>query len=350
MLSIEPPPPIPPASSTGAIDAVPISDEDWSRLRASADRYVEELRSLPTDGPDFAIKADQLSNVGRREVAALAGLTSRLVTRSGGSSDADAVGASLSHLRQIVEDLDPARDGDLLAPRRILGVIPVSPRLGSYFRRYEAAQKSIDGILHTLAGGRDAALRDNIAIDGECRRMWTLIEELEVAIQGSRRLDDGLERAAAELELSAPEKGKALRERALFRIRQRSADLLTQKAVSLQGYMALGVVRRTNEELIGGIERASSTTIAVLRTAVAVAQALAGQKLVLDRISAFEGSATAMLHGIAHPPPGDSKRIAQPMRSSDLGDLRRAFDEVLSTLDDVDASQKEAHFHLNQIS
>lgn len=340
MLSIEPPAPVPPASSACAIDAVPISGEARTHLRASADRYVEQLLSLPTDGPEFAIKADQLSNVGRREVAALAGLSSRLVARSGGSSDADAVGAALHRLREIVEDLDPARDGDLLAPRRILGVIPVGSRIGSYFRRYEPAQKAIDGVLRTLAAGRDAALRDNIAIDGERRRMWALIEDLEVAIQGSRRLDDGLERAAAEMELIAPEKAKALRERALFRLRQRSADLLTQMAVSLQGYMALDVVRRTNEELISGIERASTTTIAMLRTAVAVAQALARQRLVLDRISAMDGSASAMPEGAGHPRPGDRNRIVQPSRSGDLDALQRAFAEVRSTLDEVDALKR----------
>ncbi len=337
MLSIEPPAPVPPASAAGTIDAVPISDDARTHLRASADRYVEELLSLPTDGPDFAIKADQLSNVGRREVAALAGLTSRLVARSDGSSDGDEVGAALHRLREIVEDLDPTRDGDLLSPRRILGVIPVGSRIGSYFRRYEPAQNAIDGILRTLAAGRDAALRDNIAIDGERRRMWALIEDLEVAIQGARRLDDGLERAAAEMELGAPDKGNALRERALFRIRQRSTDLLTQMAVSLQGYMALDVVRRTNEELISGIERASTTTIAVLRTAVAVAQALAGQRLVLDRISAIDGSASGMAAGAVRPLPGDRNRIVQPSRSGDLDALRRAFAEVRSTLDEFDA-------------
>ncbi|QCB42560.1 toxic anion resistance protein [Sphingomonas sp. PAMC26645] len=339
MLSIEPPAPFPPASTAGAID-VPITEEARTRLRASADRYVEELVSLPPDGPDFAIKADQLSNVGRREVSALAGLSSRLVARSGGSSAPDGVGPALHRLREIMEDLDPARDGDLLAPRRILGIIRVGSGIGSYFRRYEPAQKAIDGILRTLAAGRDSVLRDNIAIDGDRRRMWALMEDLEVAIQGSRRLDDGLERAAAKMELSAPEKGRALRERALFRTRQRITDLLTQMAVSLQGYMALGVVRRTNEELISGIERASTTTIAVLHTAVAVAQALAGQRLVLNRISAIDGSAAPIIEGAGRPLPGDRNRIVQPARRDDLDALQRAFAEVRSTLDEVDALKR----------
>ena len=339
MLSIEPPAPLPPASTAGAID-VPITEEVKTRLRASADRYVEELVSLPPDGPDFAIKADQLSNVGRREVAALAGLSSRLAAWSGGSSNADGIGAALHRLRETMEDLDPARDGDLLAPRRILGVIPVGSRVGSYFRRYELAQKAIDDILRTLAAGRDAALRDNITIDGERRRMWALIEDLELAIQGSRRLDDGLEWAAEKMELVEPEKGRALRERALFRIRQRTMDLITQMAVSLQGYMALGVVRRTNEELISGIERASTTTIAVLHTAVAVAQALAGQRLVLDRIRTVDGSASAMLEGAERPLPSDGNRIVQRLRSGDLDTLQRAFAEVRYALDEVDALKR----------
>jgi len=46
-------------------------------------------------------------------------------------------------------------------------------------------------------------------------------------------------------------------------------------------------VRKNNIELIKGVDRATTTTIAALRTAVIVAQALGNQKLVLDQITAL---------------------------------------------------------------
>ena len=92
----------------------------------------------------------------------------------------------------------------------------------------------------------------------------------------------------AEIEATDPEKAKALRDDVLFYARQKHQDLLTQQAVSIQGYLAIDLVRKNNLELIKGVDRATTTTVAALRTAVIVAQALANQKLVLDQITALE--------------------------------------------------------------
>src|SRR3546814_5446228 len=56
-------------------------------------------------------------------------------------------------------------------------------------------------------------------------------------------------------------------------------------AVSVQGYLALDLVKKNNVELVKGVDRASTTTVAALRTAVTVAQALTNQKLVLGQIT-----------------------------------------------------------------
>src|SRR3546814_20968894 len=77
-----------------------------------------------------------------------------------------------------------------------------------------------------------------------------------------------------DLDHSDPAKAKAIRETALFYARQRTQDLLTQMAVTVQGYLALDLVKKNNVELVKGVDRASTTTVAALRTAVTVAQAL----------------------------------------------------------------------------
>ena len=81
----------------------------------------------------------------------------------------------------------------------------------------------------------------------------------------------------------------------LFSVRQKNQDLLTQLAVSVQGYLALDVIRRNNLELIKGVQRATTTTISALRTAVIVAQALADQKLVLDQITALNTTTSNLI-------------------------------------------------------
>ena len=81
----------------------------------------------------------------------------------------------------------------------------------------------------------------------------------------------------------------------LFYVRQKHQDLLTQMAVSIQGYLAIDLVRKNNIELIKGVDRATTTTIAALRTAVIVAQALANQKLVLDQITALNTTTSNLI-------------------------------------------------------
>jgi Toxic anion resistance protein (TelA). len=61
----------------------------------------------------------------------------------------------------------------------------------------------------------------------------------------SKALDEKLEAKANELDGVDPAKAKVLRENALFYARQRTQDLLTQMAVTVQGYLALDLVKRT---------------------------------------------------------------------------------------------------------
>ena len=68
---------------------------------------------------------------------------------------------------------------------------------------------------------------------------------VDVALVGMRDI--------ATVEATDPERAKVLKEDMLFSIRQKHQDLLTQLAVSVQGYLALDVIRRNNLELIKGV-------------------------------------------------------------------------------------------------
>lgn len=343
-LSLEPPAPVAPIPAAQVAGLVPIDDATKSQLQGRVDRYVADLLSLGVNCPDFGIKADQLSNLGQREVAALANQSNRFLERSTRALAKDDVGATLGMLRGIVEKLDPARYGNLMEPRRIFGVIPFGSKLKFYFDQYALAQGNIEATLRALSAGRDELLQDNIAIDGERRRMWEQIGQLEQMIHVARTLDTRLEEAALVLDHSEPAKAGAVRESALFQVRQRATDLLTQMAVALQGYMALDLIRKSNVELIKGVDRASTTTVAALRTAVTVAQALAGQKLVLDQITAMNSATANMIGGTGSLLRNNSARIAQQASSTtvDVETLQQAFANIYATMDTVDAFKAQA--------
>ena len=105
-----------------------------------------------------------------------------------------------------------------------------------------------------------------------------------------QQLDAKLVERIATVEATDPERATALKQDLLFYVRQKLQDLTTQLAVGVQGYLALDLVRKNNLELIKGVDRATTTTVSALRTAVIVAQALADQKLVLDQITALNAT------------------------------------------------------------
>ena len=146
------------------------------------------------------------------------------------------------------------------------------------------------------------------------------------------------------------EKAKVIKETALFYVRQRTTDLLTQMAVTVQGYLAMDLIKKNNIELIKGVDRASTTTISALRTAVTVAQALASQKLVLDQITALNTTTSNMIEATSELLKTNTARIHEQAASATIQVevLQRAFANIYSTMDAVDEFKVKALSNMKQ--
>jgi uncharacterized protein YaaN involved in tellurite resistance len=319
-----------------ATGLVPVDGAARSRVQAKVDAFVADLLSLDVQSPDFSIRVGQISSIGQKEINALTGQSSRFLDRSNVSLGGS-VGEALAALRKLVEDLDPGRKGDLLKPRKFLGLIPLGDRLKAYFDSYASAQAHIQAILASLSRGRDELLQDNIAIDTERARMWEQMGRLEEMILTARMLDMHLEERASGF---PPGRANAWRENAVFNARQRHTDLLTHMAVTVQAYLALDLIKKNNAELIKGIDRASTTTIAALRTAVIVAQALSSQKLVLAQITALNTAASNSIDASGQMLRENADTNASPTAQVEV--LQRAFANITATMDAVDAFKAKA--------
>ena len=295
-ITLTPPEPVPVIAPEQAVGLVPVSDDNKNKLQTKVDAFVNELVAQDANSPEFGKRVDQLTNMGRKEIAAAAAMSNRFLDRPVRAMDKDSgVGANLAELRKVVEELDPGKKGQLSTGRKILGFIPFGNTVKRYFQSYESAQGHIQGILGHLASGKDELLMDNAAIDVERQKLWEAMGNLEQMIHISRTLDTRLEDKANELDATDPAKAKAIRESALFYVRQRTQDLLTQMAVTVQGYLALDLVKKNNVELVKGVERASTTTVGALKTAITVAQAMTNQKLVLEQITALNTTTSGLI-------------------------------------------------------
>ena len=344
-LNLVPPDPVPQVAPERAAGLVPVTDEVKTKLQTKVDSFVDELVATDANSPEFGKKVDQLTNMGRKEIAAAAGMSNRFLDRPVRAMDKDdGVGTNLAELRRVVEDLDPGKRGKLSGTRKILGIIPFGNKLTNYFRSYQSAQTHIQSILTNLSSGKDELLMDNAAIDVERQKLWEAMGNLEQMVHISKALDEKIEDKAAELDATDPAKAKALRETALFYVRQRTQDLLTQMAVSVQGYLALDLVKKNNVELVKGVDRASTTTVSALRTAVTVAEAMTNQRLVLGQITALNDTTAGIIDSTGKLLREQTAKIHQQAASSTipLETLQRAFQNIYDTMDEVDSFKLKA--------
>ena len=337
--TLTPPDPVPQVAPEKAAGLVPVTSEQKSKLDTKVDAFVDELVAVDANSPQFGEKVDQITRMGQEQIRAAAAMSNRFLDRPVRAMDADgSVGKDLAELRRTVEDLEPGRKGKISGPRKILGFIPFGNKLKNYFDSYTSAQGHIAAILQRLESGKKELHLDNAAIDTERQKLWAAMGELEQMIHIAKTLDARLEAKALELDSSDPAKAKALRESALFYVRQRTQDLLTQMAVSVQGYLALDLVKKNNVELVKGVDRASTTTVGALRTAVTVAQAMTNQRLVLGQITALNKTTSDIIDSTSTLLREQTAQIHEQAASSTipLETLQRAFQNIYDTMDEVD--------------
>jgi uncharacterized protein YaaN involved in tellurite resistance len=316
-------------------------------LDGKVDTFLTALNAAQTRSPQFTAQAENVRAMGDADIRRAAETSNRLLQapvralQEGGLAEGSKVGQTLLDLRRTVEDLDPSQ---ATGPRKFLGMIPFGDKVVDYFRRYQAAQSHLDGILHSLRNGQDELAKDNVALNMEKQNLWGTMGRLNSYIYVAERLDGRVSEQIASLELTDPERARALSQDVLFYIRQKHQDLLTQLAVSIQSYLAIDVIIKNNLELIKGVDRASTTTVSALRTAVIVAQALNNQKLVLDQIGALNTTTSDLIQRTSEMMRDNSAQIQQQAASATIGlpQLQAAFANIYATMDSIDTFKMQA--------
>jgi uncharacterized protein YaaN involved in tellurite resistance len=319
------------------------------QIQATVAGYVNQLVALDEHSPDFDSKVQAIHDLGDADIRASAAVSNRLLQEpakamnSGPLSKTSDVSNNLVKLRRTVEDLDPQRQG-LLSKKTLFGVIPFGNKLRDYFAKYESSQRNIDAIIQSLYRGQDELRQDNAALEQEKTNVWAIKDKLQQYLYMSAQLDSALTAKIAALQTTDPDKAKALNEDVLFYVRQKRQDLLTQLAVNMQGYLAMDLIRNSNLELIKGVDRATTTTVSALRTAVIVAQALNNQKLVLDQIDALNTTTGNLIESTSELLKEQTGKVYDQAASStiNLQQLQTAFNNIYTTMDSIDTFKLQA--------
>ncbi|HTW83721.1 MAG TPA: toxic anion resistance protein [Candidatus Sulfotelmatobacter sp.] len=335
------PEPVAAVAPADAIGKVPVPTDERATLDAQAQEIAREVARLDPRSAAYRAQLQSLESLANADIARSANVSNRLIDRPTRAmatlAEGSPVAKTLLDLRGTVEKLDPSARGDLFGAKKLLGVIPFGNKLRDYFRGYESSQTHLNAIIESLRHGKDELLRDNASIETEKATMWSLMGELEKAGYLARAIGDAVDQEVAALQASDPERARALQEEILFTARQKQQDIATQLAVNVQGYMALDLIKRNNAELVKGVDRATTTTVAALRTAVITAQAVANQKLVLDQISALQSTTSNLIVSTSQMLKTNAGRIQEGATNAtiDVEKLKEAFANVRATIDSM---------------
>lgn len=353
-LVLTPPAAVPAVPKAQASSMMPVDPQTATALSQRADGFVAGLIDMDPRAPEFQKKIRDITTMGDKDIRASAEVSNRMLQRpmkaleaaQGKGKEGDAqrlVANELVSLRQTVEDLDPSKV-DSMGPKKLLGIIPFGSKIRDYFDKYKSAENHIDQIIVSLKNGQDELRKDNAAIEGEKVNLWNSMQKMQEYATLAADIDGALEARIADIELTDPEKAKTLKSDLLFSVRQKHQDLLTQLAVSAQGYLALDMVRRNNLELIKGVDRATTTTISALRTAITVAQALANQKLVLDQISALNTTTSNLIVATSEMLKQQTGEIHNQAASTTVSmeALQQSFNNIYATMDAIDTFKADA--------
>lgn len=355
VITLEAPQPVAVVPQDEADQLVKLDLTKVPELDAKVNDFVMHVLQTPVNTSVFDEKVNAIHQLGSAEIRASAQIANRMLDRPAKSMDKalfdnSPIAKSLTELRSVVEDLDPSRQGSLSSPRKFLGIIPMGKSVQDYFRKYQSSQTHINAIIESLYHGKDELMKDNASIEQEKVNMWALMQSLRQYIYVGKKIDERLEQKIGELEATDPEKARVVKEELLFYVRQKNMDFLTQLAVNIQGYLALDMIRKNNLELIKGVDRATTTTIAALRTAVMVSQALSSQKLVLDQINALNSTTSSLIESTSVMLKRQTAQVHEQASGSslDLEKLQKSFNHIYETMHAIDAFKVKALGNMQQ--
>ncbi len=348
-MALEAPKAIDPIQCDEADAMVRLDEEKTPELDQKVNNFVKSVLCHSVQSTEFREKLNTLHNLGNAEMRSAAAVSNRMLecpvnAMKNGLIDNSPIGISLVELRKTIEELEPDQQY-LLAPRKIFGIIPFGNNIRDYFRRYQSAQTHINDIIERLYSGKDELLKDNAAIEQEKVNLWQLMQQLRQYIYIVKNIDKKLAEKIQTIEASEPEKARVVQEEMLFYARQKRVDFLTQMTVNIQGYLTLEMIHKNNLELIKGVDRATTTTVSALRTAVMTAQALANQKLVLDRITALNTTTSNLIESTSKMLHQQTGEIHEQAANStiEIDKLKAAFGNIYATMDEI------ANFKVNAL-
>ena len=342
---LTPPEVLQPIGKEVAQTAVPLPQALNRAIEDQVDRFVAGLMAEDLQSEGFRARLDSAFALGREEVSMAASLLQgRLMERNFAGMEGSPAYKALQDMRRQLDALNPARQGDLFQPQKLLGFIPFGNRLQGYFRKFEGAGAQLNQSMEQLYAARDDLQRDVVDIEATRGTLWEAMQKLAGAIRFAELLDARLFAKVEGLKATDALRAKALEQEVLFYARQNLQDMLTQQAVCTNGYLALDVLKKTGRELMNGCSRVATTGMSALAVAQTVARATGNQIKVMEVLSGVNTTIEGLMAETGRQLNTHVEKTTQFAQNPMVGmeKLKEMFDQTFKAMDAMDDFRSQA--------
>lgn len=284
--TLTPPEIITPIAQSKATDMVVLKPEITDKIDAQIVGYVQNLLAEDIQSAEFKAKVDSAFRLGTEEISNAAALmTGSFMERNFVGIEDSGSFKSIQAMRGLLDDLNPGKQGDLLAKNKLFGLIPFGNNLQAYFRKFQSAGGQMQTVMTQIYAARDDMQRDAIEIEQVKTKLWDAMQKLKGAIYFAEQVDGKMAEQVNALKISDPLRAKVLEQEVLFYARQNLQDMQVQMAVNVNGYLSLDVLKKTAREMVNGCNRVATTGMSALATAQTVARATGNQIQVMEMLT-----------------------------------------------------------------
>ena len=343
--ALTPPEVMQPVPDSKAADLVAVKPDRQQALSEKADAFIATLMTQDVHSADFKQKLDLAFALGKEEISVAASLLQgRLMERNFVDASGSPAFKAISELRGHLDDLNPGNQGDLLSANRILGLIPWGNKLQAYFRRFQSSAAQIKTCMAQLYAARDDIQKDLADVDSQRARIWGGMEKMSEAILFAKLLDDKIGAKVEALRATDALRARAVEQEVQFYARQNLTDMLTQQAVSINGYLALDVVKKTGRELMNGCTRVATTGMSALAVAQTVARATGNQIEVMDMLEGVNSTIGKLIAQTGEQLNQHVTRTTEFAKNPMLGveQIKQMFDQTYRAMDAMDTFRSDA--------
>ena len=327
------------------------NEQRRNELTALARQFTNEIFQLnENSSPDIINqKVIAIQNMGQDEMQKTAKLSNSLLqmnlksmSESDKTSSQQNIANQLINLRMQIDNLSPQKNGidfsasDVVKNKKLFGIIPLpsstADKMKRYFLKYESGEKALDEVMQGLENGKQLLIKNNDILAREKVEAWQNLINLKEHLFVKQEIVNEIEANMARNNVT-PEMRAAVIDKMLFPLEQTINDITVQITIATNGYICYDNIQKNNNVLINGVERCKTTTMTALHQAVTIANALYGQKIVLNAIGAVTETTENLILQNSAMLKNNTVQIHQKATSSTIRPevLAQSFNDIYET-------------------